>query len=61
MFEQFKKQLFSLGKVFVSQTVVWYKLLVNFFLYGKNKRRKNENRAYIPPRAGGAGKDFRVS
>jgi hypothetical protein len=33
---QLNNQVFPLGKVFVPQTVVWYKNLVNFF-GGKNR------------------------
>ena len=36
-------QVFPLGKAFVPQTVVWYKLVVNFFFGGKNKVWNNKD------------------
>ena len=45
---QFKDQVFPSGKVFVLQTVVWYKFLVNFSKGGKNKDCVG---LYFPPRA----------
>jgi len=52
---QLKNQVFPLGKVFVPQTVEWYKFLVNFFFAGKNKGGKNMDCVGLcfPPRAGG--------
>jgi len=37
---QSKNQVFPLGKVFVPQTVVWYRCLVNFVLGDKTKAGK---------------------
>jgi len=59
-------QGFPLGKVFVPQTVVWYKFLVNCFFWGKTKARKKRQEKeglrcvglYFPPRARGGVRIF---
>jgi len=47
---QFNIQGFPSGKVFVPQTVLWYKILVNFFFGGKNKQTKKTRKTNIHPR-----------
>jgi len=54
-----QEPVFPLGKVFVPQTVVWYKFLVNFFLE-KQRREKQGLRWTLLPTQGGS-MDFRVS
>jgi len=64
---QLRTKFFLYIKIFVPQTVVWYKFFVNFFLgkktrVGKNNCGKNKDCVGLLPFQGGRwGMDFRVS
>jgi len=57
---QLKIQVFPLGKAFVPQTVVWYKILDNFFWWEKQRLEKQGLCWTLLPTQGGS-MDFRVS